>query len=226
MQSHLHLTHEFEFSLPERFDADPRTPESYVEHFLSEFTAPGDTVLDPFAGFGTTLRVAERMGREAYGIEYDADHLAFAREQVEHPERIVHGDALDADSYVDLPPTDCCLTSPPYTLEVVERDPLTNYTEPGEDYEAYLADLGDVFEHVESVLRADGHLLVDVANLQFEGAVTTLAWDVARVVGERFWFEGEVVVTWEAGDSSAERGEGAYGYGYDHSYCLVFAQEG
>jgi DNA modification methylase len=226
VQTYLRLAHEYEFDLPERFDGDPRTPASYVEHFLREFTDPGDVVLDPFCGFGTTLRVAERLDREAYGIEYDADVAAFAREQVAHPERVVHGDALDAGSYEEVPAVDCCLTSPPYTVEVMAEDPLTNYDETGRDYGEYLAGLGRVFDHVDGLLRVGGHVLVDVANVTFEGAVTTLAWDVAREVGERFWFEGEVVVTWEPGDSSPERGTGNYGYGYDHSYCLVFEKEG
>lgn len=225
METFLDLVHEYEFDLPDRFDGDPRTPATYVEHFLSEFTSPGDTVLDPFAGFGTTLRVAGRMGREAYGIEYDAEVTSFAREQLDHPERVIHGDALDATSYDDVPPVDCCFTSPPYMVEVMEADPLTNYTETGRNYERYLADLGRVFDHVDGLLRKGGHVLVDVSNMKFKGTVTTLAWDVANEVAERFRFEGEVVVTWEADNSSRDRGEGTYGYGYDHSYCLVFEQE-
>jgi SAM-dependent methyltransferase len=228
VQTYLHLTHEYEFALPERFDGDPRTPAPYAEHFLREFTDPGDVVLDPFCGFGTTLRVAERMDREAYGVEYDAEVAAFAREHVEDPERVVRGDALDATSYEGVPPVDCCLTSPPFMVEVMAEDPLTNYAETGRDYEEYLEALGRVFGHVDGLLRPGGHVLVDVANMRFEGAVTTLAWDVAREVGERLWFEGEVVVTWadaEEGAPDRDHGPGAYGYGYDHSYCLVFEAE-
>ncbi|GGK75354.1 TRM11 family SAM-dependent methyltransferase [Haloarcula sebkhae] len=226
MQTFLHLLHEYEFDLPDRFDGDPRTPAAYVEHFLSEWTDAGDTVLDPFAGFGTTLRVAERLGREAYGIEYDAEVASFAREQVDHHERVIHGDALDATSYDDVPPVDCCFTSPPYMVEEMDADPLTNYTETGRDYERYLADLRCVFDHVDGLLKKGGHVLVDVSNMKFEGAVTTLAWDVASEVADQFRFEGEVVVTWQADNSSRDHGEGTYGYGYDHSYCLVFEQEG
>lgn len=39
-------------------------------HFAEALdTAPGDRVLDPFAGYGTTLVVAERLRRRSVGIE-------------------------------------------------------------------------------------------------------------------------------------------------------------
>ena len=44
-------------------------PESLPEWFINLFTREGDCVLDPFMGSGTTIHVAERMGRDAVGIE-------------------------------------------------------------------------------------------------------------------------------------------------------------
>lgn len=44
-------------------------PEALPEHFINLFTREGDTVLDPFMGSGTTITVAERMARNAVGIE-------------------------------------------------------------------------------------------------------------------------------------------------------------
>jgi DNA modification methylase len=40
------------------------------------------TVLDPFAGSGTTLAVARRLGRRAIGIELSADYVNLARDRV------------------------------------------------------------------------------------------------------------------------------------------------
>lgn len=44
-------------------------PEELPEWFIKLFTAPGQVVMDPFMGSGTTITVAHRMGRQATGIE-------------------------------------------------------------------------------------------------------------------------------------------------------------
>jgi len=44
-------------------------PKALPEWFIKLFTKEGDTVLDPFMGSGTTIFVAQEMGRKAIGIE-------------------------------------------------------------------------------------------------------------------------------------------------------------
>jgi DNA modification methylase len=49
-------------------------PENLPEWFIELFTEEGDTVLDPFAGSGTTLTVARRLGRKSIGIELQKEY--------------------------------------------------------------------------------------------------------------------------------------------------------
>lgn len=219
VETFLTLEHRYEDPLPEESD-DVRTPRAYVEHVLREHTDVGDVVFDPFAGFGTTLAVATELGREAVGVELEADRVAVIEDRVPRA-RVVHGDALALDEY-DLPRADCCLTSPPYVVAEDGRNPYENYA--GEStYADYLADTRRVFSGVADLLAPGGTVLVDVSNMKHDGEVTTLAWDVADELRDLFAFEGEVVVGWTGDGASREQKTGTYGYGYDHSYCLVFS---
>ena len=60
-------------------------PEELPEWFIKLFTKEGDMVLDPFAGSGTTLFVAERMGRRAIGIEIMEEYYKMIKNQLEEP---------------------------------------------------------------------------------------------------------------------------------------------
>lgn len=53
-------------------------PLKLVEPMIKAGSRPGDTVLDPFAGSGTTLMVADRLGRNAVGCELNSDYVDLA----------------------------------------------------------------------------------------------------------------------------------------------------
>ena len=53
-------------------------PEEIPELCIKAGTKPGDVVLDPFVGSGTTCAVASRLGRESIGIELNEEYLKLA----------------------------------------------------------------------------------------------------------------------------------------------------
>ncbi|MCX8156531.1 MAG: site-specific DNA-methyltransferase [Verrucomicrobiae bacterium] len=57
-------------------------PEELPEWFIKLFTDEGDTVLDPFAGSGTTCYVAQRMSRHSVGIDVVPEYCELARSQL------------------------------------------------------------------------------------------------------------------------------------------------
>jgi SAM-dependent methyltransferase len=100
-----------------------------VRHAVAHYTRPGDLVLDPLCGIGTTLVEAVRLGRRAVGVEYEPHwvdvanaNLDVAREQGVGGEegidaRVFHGDARQLVTL--LPPeyvgqAALVVTSPPY----------------------------------------------------------------------------------------------------------------
>jgi site-specific DNA-methyltransferase (adenine-specific) len=55
-------------------------PRALPQWFIKLFTDPGDAVLDPFVGSGTTSVAARELGRNSLGIEIQSDYCAAARE--------------------------------------------------------------------------------------------------------------------------------------------------
>src|SRR3546814_11123155 len=57
-------------------------PESLLARVLLAASRPGDVVLDPFFGTGTTGAVAKRLGRRWIGIERDPGYAEIGRAHV------------------------------------------------------------------------------------------------------------------------------------------------
>jgi len=194
-------------------DEDVHFPESLVREVVEEFTAVGDRVLDPFAGFGTTLVVSERMGRQAIGVELLPERVQAIRARLGESAVIVEGDARNLLELVHEP-VDLCLTSPPYMNAVDHpQNPLTGYRTLDGDYPAFLASLTEVFASVMSLLRPGGHLVINAANIRTGSVVTPLAWDIKQALAPHAIFTSECTVVW---DEAPEWLSG--------DYCMVFAK--
>ena len=75
------------------FHPSPK-PVGLMERLLAVITAPGDLVLDPFAGGGATLVAAKRGGRRAIGIESSAAHCRTIASRLGSFEHAVDDDSL------------------------------------------------------------------------------------------------------------------------------------
>lgn len=188
---------ELEAERPAGSTDDVHFTEALATSVIEDTTSVGEVVLDPFAGYGTTLAVATRLGREAVGVELLAEHVEQITARTAGRATIVHGDARNLAELV-RGPVDLVLTSPPYMTSVDHpENPLTGYTTDDGDYATYLRELGEVFAQVASLLRVGGHAVVNVANLVTGDVVTPLAWDVGRVVSAHLSFRGETFLCWD-----------------------------
>jgi DNA modification methylase len=57
-------------------------PEALARDHIASWSNPGDVVLDPFVGSGTTGKMAVRAGRRFIGIDIAAEYVALARERI------------------------------------------------------------------------------------------------------------------------------------------------
>lgn len=71
------------WSMPENTDHPTQKPEKLLAKVILASTNPGDRVLDPFAGSGTTAVVAKKLGREFTAIEADEQYCLAALKRLE-----------------------------------------------------------------------------------------------------------------------------------------------
>ena len=59
------------------------TPSYIIWNLLQRYTKEKDLVVDPFAGSGTTLSVAKKLGRKFLGFELSAEYAARVRQRLD-----------------------------------------------------------------------------------------------------------------------------------------------
>ncbi|MFX1515262.1 MAG: DNA methyltransferase [Promethearchaeota archaeon] len=117
-------------------------PETMIRQFITFFTKPGDLVLDPFLGTGSTLVAAKQSNRNGVGIELSPEYAEISEHRIEkignpvYPPlyqtndpsswRILCGDSRNLLEYwqeFNISPVDFCITSPPYWSQL-ERNTI------------------------------------------------------------------------------------------------------
>jgi DNA modification methylase len=229
-------------------------PETMAQEFIEFFTKPGETVLDPMAGTGSTLVAALRAGRSSYGIELNPKYAEIAR-QIIAEERavlgepveglrseVITGNATNACGF-DLPTFDYVLTSPPYWDMLHARGAGTQkkrrsasdldvfYSDDPHDlgnlhdYDEFLSQLAVIYTGLKPLLREKAYLTIIVKNVKKGGKIYPLAWDLGRELGKVYTLKDEKI--WcQDNQSLAPYGLGsAWVSNTFHHYCLQFRNE-
>ena len=96
--SHVH------YCAAERLPHPTQKPEALLERIVKASSNPGDVVLDPFLGSGTTVRVANVLGRATTGIEINPDYIEMSKARLKAPfEAFDSTDPRAARTSKDLP---------------------------------------------------------------------------------------------------------------------------
>jgi len=74
------------WSMPENTDHPTQKPEKLIAKIILASSNPGDLILDPFAGSGTTAVVAKKLGRNFVAIESDEHYCLLAQKRLEMAE--------------------------------------------------------------------------------------------------------------------------------------------
>lgn len=206
------LPYKLERAAP-KFEANAiKFPESLARYFIKKYTKRGDAVFDPFAGLGTTLFVAEELGRVPYGMEYDPQRHEWVAGQLKHWMQLRQGDSAMMNRH-GFPAMDFCLTSPPFMPHTDKWNPLFAGDPAKAGYAAYLKRLGQIFAQLARLMKKGGVVVVQVDNIPGKNGkpMTPLVHDMARVIGKSLTLQEEVIVAWDGGPKT-----------YRHTHCLVF----
>ncbi|PKL08856.1 MAG: site-specific DNA-methyltransferase [Spirochaetae bacterium HGW-Spirochaetae-7] len=87
------------WSMPENTDHPTQKPEKLVARLLLASSKPGDVVLDPFLGSGTTAVTASKLGRRFIGIERSSAYCALALRRLELAETDPRVQGFDGNSF-------------------------------------------------------------------------------------------------------------------------------
>ncbi len=71
----------------ERTGYPTQKPEALLERLIEACSSPGDLVIDPYLGSGTTVAVAARFGRRAIGVDMNPESLNLTRKRLQAIDR-------------------------------------------------------------------------------------------------------------------------------------------
>ncbi|TMQ92017.1 site-specific DNA-methyltransferase [Actinomadura soli] len=178
---------------------------------IAAYTEPGDLVIDPMCGIGTTLVEAVHQGRDTTGMEYEAHFAQTAASNLRHARtqgatgtgQVVQGDARNiAAALAELTGTAALvLTSPPYgatTHGQVRTGRDNGGGKIDKSHHRYSTDRRNLAHRPTAELVAGfGQILTGSAALLRPGGVIAVTVRPFRVAGELVDLPGQVVTTAE-----------------------------
>jgi DNA modification methylase len=215
-------------------------PFSYqdVMRLIRMFTKPGQKVLDPFSGVGSTLKACALDGREGIGFELYSRFADLTRLRLETelpegqeylPQTIYEGDARILASKLEEGSVDFIVTSPPYwgilnkkadhkvKSERIDQGLATNYGDDTRDlgnvesYEAFIEELAATLGGCGKALKHKGYLALIVGDFRHKSRYYMFHADIAGALADHGFTLQAMNVLWQ-------RHKRVFPYGYPYAY--------
>ena len=195
--------------VPESVAHPARMLPDIAAHAITTYTDPGDLVVDPMCGIGTTLVEAMHLGRRALGVEYEARWVKFAKANIalaasqgasETEARVIRADARKLTTVVPpelLGSAALVITSPPYGAAVhgqIKATALTGESGVQKTDFRYSADRGNL-AHVgrEQLIAGFAQILAGCRKLLLPGGIVAVTARPWREHGELIDLPSEVI---------------------------------
>lgn len=184
--------------------------------FIRQYSTEGDTVLDPFCGYATTLLAAGLEGRKGVGVEIERHRNDLANHRLNahgiKGQKLMTGSLPNLIGSID--PVDLVLTSVPYfgcRFDSEQSDQLYGVA----SYQAFLQQMRESIRAMKQVLKPNGYAILMAENLRVGKHFVPMAWDIAKLLDERLNFVEERVLVYTKSVREAPHSNRA------HEYALI-----
>jgi DNA modification methylase len=209
-----------------------------VARLVRFFTKPGQTVLDPFVGIGSTLKAAALEGRNGIGIELEKEFVKLSKERLKSEvdlgdveptsQEILQGDARKVMATLEDDSVDLVITSPPYWNILHKKDHKaiqereakglkTRYSDAKADlgnipvYDDFLDELTGILVQAKRVLKHKKYMAIIVSDFREGPRLRMFHADIAsRLEREGFVLQGITILH--------QAHKRVFPYGYPASY--------
>ncbi len=143
-------------------------PKEIPHRLVKLFTFVGETVLDPFAGIGTTVQASLDLDRRAIGIDQNCDYIRVAQQRLGLRASFGDAELRVGDSrnlsWLKAGAVDLVVTSPPYWDKAAYGDDAANLGN-RRGYLEFVESLRPVFAECLRVLKPGRKLCIVTANV-------------------------------------------------------------
>jgi len=213
-----------------------------IEGFINFFTKKGGKVLDPFCGIGSTMIACKRTHRIGYGIELSKKYYDIILKRTPNFKNNIYNENSKNIKKLKLPKIDFSISSPPYwnVLNRSTKDFKNKRTKDGldvnyssskedlgniNDYNLFLKELASIYFDIYDLLKDNAYLVVIVKNVKKEGQMYPLAWDLARILSEKYTLKDEKLWIQDKVGLSPYGYPSAWASNILHHYCLIFQKK-
>lgn len=211
-----------------------------VGQLIKRYTKAGDWVLDPFMGSGTTLIEAQRLNRNAIGIELNKEVAEEARIRIQQESKkaveakIYVGDSAVANmsKVMDnhgISEVQFVVFHPPY-WDIIHFSQLKDDISNTDTLESFLSSFGKIIDNTTSRLVKDRYCAVVIGDKYMNGQVVPLGFHCMNLFLER-GFQQKAIIVKNFGETKGKQNQqGIWRYRalasdysiFKHEYIFVF----